>query len=240
MIKKVTKSLDNYDAYIASGYIESFVDDLSNWYIRRSRERTGSEFYQTLYFVLVSLTKVLAPFTPFLSEIIYKNLTKKDSVHLADWPQPEIDSPLDEKLIVGMERVRRVCELGHAQRKRKGIPVRQPLQSIEVGSPHVEPSGQFLQLIADELNVKKVIWKKKAELIVKLDTKITSALKEEAKTRELIRKIQQERKRMGIKLSQKTKVSTPWLPKSNKLIQRILAKTFTEKLEKGKFSVDTI
>src|SRR3989344_8188312 len=95
VIKGVSNNLEKFDSYTASSYLEEFVDDFSNWYIRRSRERTGilaktnqkQTFFETTFFVLVNLCKILAPFIPFISDIIYKNLTKEESVHLTEWPE---------------------------------------------------------------------------------------------------------------------------------------------------------
>ena len=138
LIKTATQSLEKYDAFAASHTIEDFVNDLSTWYVRRSRDRVGptasagedkNSCYTTLYEVLVTLTKLLAPFTPFLAEEIYKNLTGKESVHLEDWSKT---GKIERKLLAEMEMVRRICELGHARRKEAGIKVRQPLQQFTI------------------------------------------------------------------------------------------------------------
>jgi isoleucyl-tRNA synthetase len=242
-IRSATEYLEKYDAYNASVLIEKFVDDLSNWYIRRSRERVGpaaeddkdkNSFYQTLYFVLVSLTELLAPFTPYLADFIYMNLTKKESVHFVDWPKT---GKVNINLVTQMAELRDIVERVHAKRKEASIPVRQPLQSIKVVSPGQKPNKELLVLIKDELNIKEIDWTKGEEVSVKLDTRITSGLKEEAKTRELIRRIQQERKKLGINLTQKVNVKSPWLPVSKELIQRVHKRTLSDKLEKGKFKV---
>ncbi|TEU02841.1 isoleucine--tRNA ligase [Candidatus Woesebacteria bacterium] len=242
-IKNATEYLEKYDAYNASVLIEGFVDDLSNWYVRRSRERVGpaaeddkdkNSFYQTLYFVLVSLTKLLAPFTPYLADFIYMNLTKKESVQFVDWPKT---GKVNINLVTQMAELRDVVERVHAKRKEVGIPVRQPLQSIKVVSPGQKPNKELLVLIKDELNIKEIDWTKGGEVSVKLDTRMTPGLEEEAKTRELIRRIQQERKSLGINLTQRVKVRSPWLPVSKEFIQRVHRRTLTDKLEKGKFKV---
>ena len=242
-IKNATEYLEKYDAYNESVLIEGFVDDLSNWYVRRSRERVGpaaeddkdkNSFYQTLYFVLVSLTKLLAPFTPYLADFIYMNLTKKESVQFVDWPKT---GKVNINLVTQMAELRDVVERVHAKRKEVSIPVRQPLQSIKVVSPGQKPSKELLVLIKDELNIKEIDWTKGGEVSVKLDTRMTPGLEEEAKTRELIRRIQQERKSLGINLTQRVKVRSPWLPVSKEFIQRIHRRTLSDKLEKGKFKV---
>ena len=134
------KLLEKYDNRSATDIIENFVSDLSTWYVRRSRSRIGPSAkdghdkkaaYQTLHAVLVSLSQILAPMMPFISEEIYRNLTGKESVHLADWPSYDeklIDKNLEEKMIL----VRQIVEKGHALRKEKGIKVRQPLKKLKI------------------------------------------------------------------------------------------------------------
>jgi len=253
----VTESLDKYDAQTASSLIEDFVSDLSLWYIRRSRGRVGlaasdkqdkQDFYEISYLILVNLAKILAPFTPFLADMLFTNLVKPGfpvSVHLVDWPDKvflkNLQGLLGEKMEVKklmkyMKLVRSVVEKGHSARKEAELPVRQPLNSITVYFDE-RCDARMMKLIEDELNVKEVIWKKGKELKAKLNTKITPELEEEAKTRELIRKIQEERKGMGIGLTQKIKVKTPWIPESKNLIQKIKKVTLTLNLEIGNFEV---
>ena len=245
-IKETTDYLEKYDAYSASASIESFLDDVSLWYIRRSRDRVGpaaeskkgkSSFYQTIYHVLVTLSKVLEPFNPFISEEIYKNLTKEESVHLSEWPQEKRLSEEDTKILSEMNTIREVVEKAHAERKEAKIPVRQPLQSIKVVSPDAKPNDAILKVAMDELNVKKINWQKGEELSVKLDTTLTPELEEEAKARELIRKIQEERKRLGTNLTQKVNVTNDWLPSDKKLVQKIKTKTLAVSLKAGEFKV---
>lgn len=242
-ITQVTDRLEDYDAYSASSILEEFVDDLSNWYIRRSRERVGptsdsdedkSVFYQTCYFVLVTLSKILAPFIPFIAEIIYQNLTKQESVHLADWPEPS--GRVDKKLISDMENVRLVVEKAHAIRKEKNIPVRQPLNSLITVAPFIPPENLKI-FLKDEINVKEWQITKGNTLDNMLDTKITKELEEESKARELIRNVQLKRRKMGMQLTQRIKISSPWLPSSKEVTQRIKRKTLATNLEKGRFLV---
>ncbi len=140
-IKEVTNSLEKFDAFSASFEVEKFVDDLSLWYIRRSRDRVGPDggsdpekgvFYKTTHYVLMTLSKLLAPFTPFISEIIYTNLTKEESVHLSEWPQGKILSEEDTKILSEMKTVREIVESAHAERKKAKIPVRQPLSKLSI------------------------------------------------------------------------------------------------------------
>lgn len=237
-IQEVTNSLELFDAHNASSEIEKFVDDLSLWYIRRSRDRKDSDFFSTTHYVLITLCKLLAPFTPFLAELIYVNLTKEESVHLTDWPISHTLNKEDKKLITEMSKVREVAEKAHSLRKEKLIPVRQPLLELVVTGLKIELKDLH-RLITDEINVKKVTFKDGKELKVELDTKITPKLEEEAKTRDLIRKIQNERKVLNVKIDQKIYLTSSWMPKDKDLYDWIIKKTLVEKIDKGEFKVTT-
>ncbi|MCL4389906.1 MAG: isoleucine--tRNA ligase [Patescibacteria group bacterium] len=243
-INKVTKSLDQYDAYRASTAIAAFVEDLSLWYVRRSRDRLGPEFFNTCYRVLVTLCQLLAPFTPFIAEEMYKNLTGEESVHLTKWPRAgKQESRKAGKLIEEMTLVRKVCEIGHAKRKEAGIKVRQPLAKFTIFSPPAGRAGsqfsmndQLIQLIKDELNVKEVVWKKGEELAVELDTKLTPELEAEGRAREIVRQIQDARKEAGTALDQKISVTLPDWPAA--FTDYIKKETLAIKLTKGdKFEI---
>lgn len=240
----VTSNLTKYNAYRASEEIERLVDDFSNWFIRRSRNRVGptsensenkTDFYNTSYRVLVTLTKLLSVFTPFIADVIYKNLTKDLSVHLSEWPSAK--GFVNKKLVSQMKVVREVVELAHAQRKESNIPVRQPLNSLSVMSENPIAEIALVELIGDEINVKTVNWEKGEKLQVTLDLKITKELADEGKARELVRTIQSERRKMGIALTQKVEVSSPWIPESAGLARWVKEKTLAVKLKKGNFNV---
>ena len=246
-VNLVTEKLESFDAYNASAEIEKFVDDLSLWYVRRSRDRVGpaaesekdkNSFYETVYSVLTSLMKILAPFTPFLAEKIYKNLTKEESIHLTDWPKSGKKLTDKEVVILSeMQRMRDVVEKVHAQRKEKVIPVRQPLASVKVfGDGITIANKQILILGQDELNIKEIKFVKGKEKI-ELDTKITPELEEEAMVRDLIRKIQEERKNLGLNLTQKIDATIEKMPTSTKVVQWMIKKAQINKLEEGKFNV---
>jgi len=241
LIGEVTKSLDNYDSFTAAQKIEEFVEDLSTWYVRRSRDRVGptaaegkdkKACYQTLWYVLVNLSKILAPFMPFLSEYIYKNLTSKKSVHLESWPKA---GRVEKKLLEEMALVRKICELGHSERKKAGIKVRQPLRELRITNCGLRIKKELIKLIKEELNVKEVVLKLgEGELKVKLDTKITPELREEGEARELVRKVQELRKKVGCRIDGKIIIEGPNLP-TNPLLQEYLKKeTLAEELRKGK------
>ncbi len=237
----VTASLDKFDALTASAEIERFTDDFSLWYIRRSRDRVGpaagsdrdkNNFYATTHYSLVILSKMLAPFMPFMPEVMYRNLTKDESVHLSDWPKPKSLTEKDESLIGEMKTAREIVERAHSLRKDKSVSVKQPLGSFTTTSKKL--ADEIAKLIKDEINVKNIMWGAKAE---KLDTKITKELEEEAKARDLVRKVQDERKKLGLTLSQKANVSAESLPKNKKLLDWILKKAQIENIKIGKFKV---
>ncbi|MBU4482071.1 isoleucine--tRNA ligase, partial [Patescibacteria group bacterium] len=199
LINDVTKSLDVYDIFSSARKIEDFITELSVWYIRRSRGRFKGEDEQdknqaifTLGKVLFELTKLLAPFTPFIAEHIYQELGKeckslKESVHLEDWPKvkPEF---LDQKVIDYMEVTRKVVELALAKRAEAGIKVRQPL--LELRIMNYELSQEYLDLIKDEVNVKNIICEKgTGDLSVELNTELNTELIQEGLLRELTRAI---------------------------------------------------
>jgi isoleucyl-tRNA synthetase len=136
-----------------------------------------------------------------------------------------------------MQKVREIVEKAHAVRKELGIPVRQPLGKLEVGNFSLKIE-ELRQLLLDELNVKEIYFKDgKGDITVKFDTRITPELKEEAEVRDLIRKIQDERKRLGLNLTQKVDVRLDKLPVSKELIQWMSKKAQISSITKGKFRV---
>lgn len=234
-VMAVTNYLEKYDAYSASSIIDKFVDDLSVWYLRRSRDRRSSDFYSTMYVVLSTVSKILAPFIPFLTDLIYTNLTKEESVHLTSWPnfakaslgKPEIN------LLSEMQAVREIVEIGHSLRKENNIAVRQPLSELRIKNEELRIKT-LEQLILDELNVKTIKYGQKEN---KLNLEITPELKEEADARDLIRKIQAARKELGTKLDDKIKVTATWIPTNKKLLELLKTKTLCDVLEIGDFNV---
>ena len=251
----VTESLEGYDARSATLAIEGFVQDLSLWYVRRSRDRIGpnasditdkrnqnfsstpykNNCYSTLYNVLLTLSKILAPFMPFISEEIYKNLSGEESVHLASWPAMHEKSAEESKLVEQIELARTVVERGHAARKVAGIPVRQPLAKVKVIYSNEALQDDILQLIKEELNVRSVAWEvgDVSEPEVTLDTNITPELEEEGKARELARLIQDERKKLGTPLSAKVTVIAPWVPENPQVVEWLKKRTLSSEISKG-------
>lgn len=157
-IATVGDLLEEYDALGAATRIAQFVDDLSNWYVRRGRQRywmlRDATAHFTLYRCLEVLTRLLAPFCPMLSDEIYTRLTGEDSVHLADWPS--IGGHDDALLDAQMSAARRLVALGRTARSRAGVKVRQPLPRALVLHPGIELSEEVEVEVADELNVKRI------------------------------------------------------------------------------------
>jgi len=161
LIKEVSKWFDEYKLNEAAKPIVKFMDNLTNWYIRRSRKRFWKsendwdklQAYETLYYTLVEITKIIAPFMPFVSEYIYKNLTWKKSVHLTDFPKYN-EKLIDEKLNSDTDKVQKIITLGLAWRANQKIRVRQPLKSITVTE---KLDSYYEEIIKEELNIKEVL-----------------------------------------------------------------------------------
>ena len=167
LVADVTASMDSYDLYGACSSILSYLDALTNWYVRRSRDRfwrarddstedDKRDAYDTLATALGTLCRVAAPLLPILTESVYKGLTGERSVHLADWPSAD-ELPADPLLVAEMELVREVCSSGHAIRKENRKTVRHPLQSLLVAGPRALDLEGYKELIKEELNVKEVL-----------------------------------------------------------------------------------
>jgi len=221
------EKLDNYDIVGAARLFEDFIDDLSNWYIRRSRRRfqkprtkeEKTEASQTLYYLLLELAKLLAPFCPFISEKIYQGLSTEEaeSVHLTDYPKPN-NELIDQRLEEQMKKVREIVTLALAERVKVGIKVRQPLQKLEIKEEKLDK--ELIGLIKEEINVKEAILNKKLGTEIKLETKITPQLKEEGIVREVIRYLQDMRKKIGLK--PKDRILIQYF--GSAMLNRILAK----------------
>lgn len=203
----VTKGLEGYNPFEPTRAIRDFVNDLSTWYVRRSRDRFKSDdmadkvaALQTTRFVLLELSKLLAPFTPFFAEEIYAGVGGGlESVHLENWPDEQ--GPGNREEILGdMEEARRVVSLALEARMNAGVKIRQPLAKLTIRKKHSRLKGNdaLLAIIKDELNVKEVVWGEDEGWEVELDTVITPELEKEGRMRELVRAIQEFRKQSGL------------------------------------------
>jgi isoleucyl-tRNA synthetase len=236
LISEVTDKLDDYDIVSAARGIENFViDDLSQWYIRRSRRRLQrpekkKEFKEAsfvLNYILLNLVKLAAPFIPFLSERIFNSLGNKKSVHLEDWPKFN-KNLTDQKLEEKMRRVREIVNLGLKERARLGIKIRQPLSELVVGNLAGGLEPELGDLIREEINVKTFKYDANLEEKIKLDERITPELKEEGMLREIIRQIQETRKETGLKPQDKILLQFSGSKEINGIIDRNRGLVFKE------------
>lgn len=232
-IEIVTNHLDKYSTPPCTEAIENFVSDLSTWFVRRSRERDDA--LPTLFYCLEQLSLILAPFTPFLSETIFRFLHPEDidiSVHLQSWPASNKEK-INLSLHRQMQLVRDVCQLIHAERQKTQIKIRQPLASAVVNSPSDCPPQTLLDLIKEETNIKTITWTQTKDTIntVIVDTKLTQELTEEGDYREITRSIQTLRRESGLSLTDKIKIFAPTWPKSWE--NNILKKTLAVSIEKA-------
>jgi len=230
LIKNVNRHMDAYELSKTARLFPVFIDNLSNWYIRRSRKRfwksendaDKKEAYQTLHYVLVELSKLMAPFTPFIAEEIYKNLTPTPhpassagssprageqvvSVHLANFPKAD-EKLIDKNLNEQMQLVRRFVKLGLAARAKAGIKVRQPLSELQINQII---NDELVDLIKDEVNVKEINFlgsiarepgiytEEEGNWMAGLNIVVHEDLRLEGEARELIRRIQELRKKAG-------------------------------------------
>ncbi|MCX6344030.1 MAG: isoleucine--tRNA ligase [Armatimonadetes bacterium] len=225
LVGDATSALERFDTAHMTQVVEAFIDDLSNWYVRLSRRRfwRGESdadkqlAYATLYEVLVTLTKLIAPVLPFITEEIYQNLVRSthadapESVHLCNWPTQD-KSLVDERLMTETEAVMRVVRQGRAARNTAGIKVRQPLATLYVGvaaGSEWEAVKRNERLILDELNVKALAQfpnegapanaalAEEDGIQIALDTVLSNELIQEGLVRDLIRHIQNLRKQSG-------------------------------------------
>ncbi len=160
LVEAVTAELDAYDISGACEAIRSYLDALTNWYVRRSRDRFWSgdrDAFDTLHTVLETLCRVAAPLLPMVSEEIWRGLTGGHSVHLTEWPAAST-LPEDHDLVAAMDATRDVCSAALSLRKAKGLRVRLPLRTLTVATPQADTLRPFADLVADEVNVKQVVF----------------------------------------------------------------------------------
>lgn len=243
--ENLVKFMDEYELTKAARLFSDFLDDLSNWYIRRSRKRLKEEQASSvLYYVLLKLSRLIAPFVPFVAEDMFLKLGGKQSVHLCDYPEPN-RKYLNDKLEEEMAEGRDIVNLVLAERSKQGIKVRQPLSRIKTKKQINENTAD---LIKEETNVKEIVFDKNIENEIELNIDITPELKEEGLVREIIRQIQQMRKEQGfvpqdriVVLYQKSGFFDMILSKNReKLLKEVLAVDFKQedKTEGKEISID--
>ncbi|MBI5306281.1 class I tRNA ligase family protein [Candidatus Wolfebacteria bacterium] len=250
LISEITEAMDKYELDKATRPIGEFIEDLSTWYIRRSRDRFKNESADKkaaiaiTRFVLIEFSKTIAPFAPFMAETIYQGIKIQDSrfkiqesAHLEEWPKAD-KKLIDKKLLEAMAETRKICSLGLEARQKAGIKVRQPLASLKIKNQSanwrtkIKNNEELINLIKDEINVKKIIFDAKINLPageeVELDTKITPELKAEGDLRELIRAIQDLRKKAGFNPQNKINLAIETDEAGEKFI-----KDFENEIKKG-------
>ena len=216
LVDESTKGFESYQLDVATRPIAGFIDDLSVWYLRRSRDRFKSDdedkraALSTLRYVLHTLSRVMAPTMPFYAEYLFQAVREgedEESVHLAMWPTAGAEARLEMALVNAMAEARRVVTLALEAREKANIKVRQPLSVTripQISFAELPDVDALLAIIAEEINVKTVeIVASLAAGIVELDTTITPELKEEGFVRDFIRAVQGERKNAGLKAGQK-------------------------------------
>ena len=256
LVAEVERHMDTYNIPDALSPILPFLDDASNWYVRRSRRRfwkseddgDKNDAYRTLHYVLVRLSYILAPFTPFLAEELYHNLTGDDeSIHLKDWlPAGEIN----RAILRDMNALRVAVNDGLSKRAAAGIKVRQPLASAKLVSTISQNTPEevvqfFVDIARDELNVKSVEVSTRSEFefnepsaqpSVVYDFVITPELKREGLVREIIRHVQSARKKAGLQVDDRIELAifsadTEITQAINMLAEVITAETLAVKLD---------
>ena len=239
----ISSSEFNFEKYnvakVSLAIEDFFINELSLWYIRRSRKRfhpstdsgqvnesqDRSEAISAFYYVLLNITKLISPIMPFFAEQMYQNLrldNMPESIHLCNWPQLNDENYADLELEGKMNEARNIVSLVLAGRSEKTIKVRQPIALIKIKNKKLKIEGEkeILELIKDEVNVKKIIFDAKIKNEVELDTKVTQELKEEGMVRDVIRYIQDIRKEVGLKPEDKILVSFFGEPVINKILEK--------------------
>ena len=251
---EITENMDAYNIPRALEGVLPFLDDASNWFVRRSRRRfwkseddgDKTQAYQTLHYVLSYLAQILAPFVPFLSEELWSKMVGEGSVHLLDWPKA---GEIDTRIIAEMAELRGYVNEALALRAKNGVKIRQPLQEVVI--PHTASEIKwFVEILQEELNVKgvayavfekdetgKVISHKPAEA-VDFDWEITPELKAEGLSREIIRHIQASRKQAGLNVDDRIVLKLETTSDNlqlayNKFVQEILNETLGTEAEYG-------
>ena len=249
---QITEGMEAYNIPAALSSVLEFIDDMSNWFVRRSRRRFWKseddqdklEAYSTLYYALIYLAKILAPFTPFLAEELYQKMTGAgvvnseipESVHLLDWPEAGL---IDEAVLTQMAKTREIITAGLAERMKKTeteaqIKVRQPLAKLVYAGEKLDDF--YEQIIMEEVNVKSV---ERGEALA-LDKTLTQKLLEEGKIRELIRFVQAARKKAGLNVDDRIRLMVSMeVPETYRemLMNEVLAE---ELVNEGNFAYDEI
>jgi isoleucyl-tRNA synthetase len=211
---EMTSKLNEYKLLEPVRALREFIDDLSTWYVRRSRDRIkegDTDAKKTLHFVLKRISILLAPFAPFAAEDLYQKIRTADSalsVHLCSWPvEGSFDEEKSKTLLKSMEEVRDIVTLSLEQRSRTNIKVRQPLAVLKIKNKQL--SDEYLEIIKEELNVRSVVVDENITEEVELDITLTEELIEEGRMRDAVRVIQEWRKEKGLTPGEKVQYDVP-------------------------------
>ncbi len=214
-VYEISTGLDAYNIPQAARAIRPFIDDLSTWYIRRSRSRfvAGDKHaLSTLFRMLTGFSKAAAPIIPFITETIYRDLTGQESVHLDDYPSKEDLSSQEIRILENMNLTRQISSLGQAARLQAKQPIKQPLQTVQIkAETGKELPDEYLEIIKEELNIKLVAFVDTVDnsysiveekgIQLGIDTTLSEELRVEGKLREILRTLQEERKQNGLQVS---------------------------------------
>jgi len=248
---EITDAMESYELDRATRGFDDFVDDLSTWYVRRSRDRYKGDdetdkkaALETTRFVLRKFAKLLAPFAPFHADWLWERTKREDdaqSVHLTNWcSQKEVD----ESILEEMSTVRALISKALDARKESGFNVRQPLASVTLR--YGELSQEMQDVIADELNVKDVYFEPEMDAEVGLDIVLTDELIEEGKLRDILRTMQKARKEAGLKAGEYTGAKIAASSEEQEIIKKfevdITKQTFINKFDftEGDFAVEIL
>ncbi len=236
VIRELKQNLDAYDVMKASRLLAPFIDELSTWYLRLSRERLkiedNQEVSQVFATVIYELAKAFAPVVPFFTELIHHNMIDENSsIHLQVFPEYQAKF-FDSKLEAAMTTVRKIVELGHSLRRDKQLKARQPLASLKVnGYADLEYKNELEVLLLMELNVKKVEWlDQSGDLKVDYDFVLTDELRAEGEAREIIRSIQDQRKEAMLDINEVIEIELASWPEA--FTKEIEEKTNTKLIKK--------
>ncbi len=267
-LRNVRINMDEYNIPAAVREIPIFIDEMSKWYIRRSRDRFAAgdkAALDTLYYVLVELIKLMAPVTPFLTEDVYQNLVtsvlkeQPESIHLTEYPHLDLKFlENSEELLEQMQAVREAVNLGQALRAQNKIKVRQPLGTIQIMADIDKKRNYDLDkwmqdLISEELNVKDVdlveeigdvagwarMKSEDKQIEISMDLNISEELRREGTVRELIRQVQNLRKEMGLKLGEKIKLAYATEDDELRIALDLLKAEFTQGVSADSVSLAT-
>ncbi|MEN8253418.1 MAG: isoleucine--tRNA ligase [Patescibacteria group bacterium] len=240
LIFETTAHMDNYDVVRASRNLINFVDELSTWYLRLSRERLRSDNNQeanhVFGYAIYTLAQLMAPFAPFFSELVHHTLVDKStSIHHTDWPAVN-EKMQNAKLEEEMKQIKMAANIAHAFRRRmdeKRRKIRQPLAEFSVSTTGITPEEELQKVLAKEINVKKVTWKtcKDGEILYQFDEELTPKLEAEGQAREVMRTIMNLRKKAGCSIKDLIKVQLVDWPKEHE--EEIKKKTLTSEIVKG-------